>query len=67
MSAANSAVARVETVERMPRDEFMDTAPEDRKAELIEGVSHVASPALEAHERLFGLARSSFNAAGAGC
>ncbi len=32
----------------------MDLAPDDRKAELIEGVMRMPSPALEAHERLFG-------------
>jgi Uma2 family endonuclease len=46
--------SRVEIAERMTAAEFLRDAPEDRKAELIDGVMIVPSPALDVHERLFG-------------
>jgi len=46
--------ARVEVAERMTAEEFLELAPEDRKAELIDGVMIMPSPALDIHERLFG-------------
>jgi hypothetical protein len=45
---------RVEVAERMTAEEFLELAPEDRKAELIDGVMIMSSPALDIHERLFG-------------
>ena len=45
---------RVEVAERMTAEEFLELAPEDRKAELIDGVMIMPSPALDIHERLFG-------------
>ncbi|MBI3360581.1 MAG: Uma2 family endonuclease [Chloroflexi bacterium] len=54
MAMLNPTVTRAEVIERMTHDEFMEFAPEDRKAELIEGVLIVASPAFEPHEDLFG-------------
>jgi Uma2 family endonuclease len=54
MVTLNPAVVRAEVVERMTHEEFMQVAPEDRKAELIEGVMIMASPAFEPHEDLFG-------------
>ena len=44
---------RVEVAERMTAAEFWRDAPETQKAELIDGVLVMASPALEVHERLF--------------
>jgi Uma2 family endonuclease len=44
--------SRVEIAERMTAEEFFRDAPEDRKAELIDGVMIVPSPALTIHERL---------------
>jgi len=46
-------VRRVETAERMTADEFLLLVREDEKAELIEGVMVVATPASRTHERLF--------------
>jgi hypothetical protein len=45
--------SRVEIAERMTAAEFLRDAPEDRKAELIDGVMIMPSPALVVHERLF--------------
>lgn len=45
-------LTRVEVAERMSSDEFLRYAPEDQKAELIDGVMIVHSPALDIHERL---------------
>ena len=45
-------LTRVEVAERMSSGEFLRYAPEDQKAELIDGVMIVPSPALDAHERL---------------
>jgi Uma2 family endonuclease len=45
--------SRVEVAERMTATEFLRDAPEDRKAELIDGVMVMPSPPLVAHERLF--------------
>ncbi len=45
-------LTRVEVAERMSTDEFLRYAPEDQKAELIDGVMTVASPPLDIHERL---------------
>ncbi len=44
--------SRVEVAERMTSQEFFRYAPEDQKAELIDGVMIVQSPPLVAHERL---------------
>lgn len=46
------ARSRVEVMERMTTDEFFRDAPEDRKAELIDGVMMMPSPPLVIHERL---------------
>jgi Uma2 family endonuclease len=40
--------------DRMTVEEFFEIAPEDRKAELIDGVLIVYSPATDAHENLLG-------------
>lgn len=45
-------LSRVEVAERMTSREFFRRAPEDRKAELIDGVMIVPSPPLDIHERL---------------
>ncbi|MBI3913506.1 MAG: Uma2 family endonuclease [Chloroflexi bacterium] len=45
-------LSRVEVAERMTAEEFFRDAPEDRKAELIDGALIVPSPPLEIHERL---------------
>lgn len=47
-------LSRVEVEERMTAEEFLRCAPEDQKAELINGVMIVHSPPLDIHERLFG-------------
>jgi Uma2 family endonuclease len=44
--------SRVEIAERMIAAEFFRDAPEDRKAELIDGVLIMPSPPLIIHERL---------------
>jgi len=44
--------SRVEVAERMTAAEFFRDAPETQKAELINGVMIVHSPALDIHERL---------------
>jgi len=44
--------SRVEVAERMTAEEFFRYAPEDQKAELIDGVMIVHSPPLDIHERL---------------
>jgi Uma2 family endonuclease len=44
--------SRVEVRERMTSDEFFRFAPDDKKAELIDGVMIVSPPSLDAHERL---------------
>ncbi|HEY4690146.1 MAG TPA: Uma2 family endonuclease [Anaerolineae bacterium] len=41
------------TVTRMTDQEFLDLAPDDRKAELIDGEMIMASPASTLHEELF--------------
>ncbi|BCX05219.1 MAG: hypothetical protein KatS3mg053_3157 [Candidatus Roseilinea sp.] len=48
------ALSRVEVVERMTAREFFRRAPEDRKAELIDGVMIMPSPPTDRHERLVG-------------
>jgi Uma2 family endonuclease len=45
--------SRVEVAERMTAAEFWEEAPDDRKAELINGVMLMAPPPLEIHEKLF--------------
>ncbi len=45
---------RVEVAERMTSDEFWQWAPDTQKAELIDGVMIVHSPASLIHENLFG-------------
>ena len=49
-----SQLSRVEVAERMTADEFFQYAPEDQKAELIDGVMIVAPPPLDVHERIQG-------------
>lgn len=44
--------SRVEVSERMTSEEFLRYAPDDKKAELIDGVMIVSPPPLDAHERL---------------
>jgi Uma2 family endonuclease len=44
--------SRVEVAERMTAAEFWQEAPEDHKAELINGVLIMAPPPLDIHERL---------------
>lgn len=44
--------SRVEVAERLTSADFFRYAPEDKKAELINGVIIVAPPPLDAHERL---------------
>jgi Uma2 family endonuclease len=46
------AYSRVEVAERITSEEFLRRAPEDQKAELIDGVMIVAPPPLDIHERL---------------
>ncbi|HIC88019.1 MAG TPA: Uma2 family endonuclease [Anaerolineae bacterium] len=48
-----NAPTRVEVVERMTSDEFFGYAPEDQKAELIDGVMIVHSPPLVIRGRFF--------------
>ena len=45
-------LSRVEVAERMTAREFFRYAPEDRKAELIDGVMIMPSPPSDKHERL---------------
>lgn len=45
--------SRVEVAERMGVEEFFRDAPEDQKAELIDGVMIMPSPPLTIHEQLF--------------
>ena len=47
------AVAPVLIKERMTHEEFMGWCDEDTKADLIEGVIVVQTPAFTSHERLF--------------
>ena len=47
-------LSRVEVAERMTAAEFFRRAPEDRKAELIDGVMIMPSPPTDTHERLAG-------------
>jgi Uma2 family endonuclease len=53
----NPVVRRVETMEsqRLTHADFMRLAPEDQKAELIEGEFIVMPPPFDVHERLQGL------------
>jgi len=53
MSVLTRTLTRVEVAERMTSEEFFRYAPEDRKAELIDGVMIMHSPPLVIHERLF--------------
>ena len=46
--------SRVEVAERMTAAEFWEEAPDDRKAELINGVMVMAPAPLDIHEKLFG-------------
>jgi Uma2 family endonuclease len=48
-----TAYTRVEVAEQMTAEEFFCDAPEDRKAELIDGVMIMPSPAHDTHEALF--------------
>jgi Uma2 family endonuclease len=48
-----NVLTRVEVAERMTSEEFFRYAPEDQKAELIDGVMTVHSPPLVIHEKLF--------------
>lgn len=47
-------LSRVEVSERTTAEEFLKYAPEDKKAELIDGVIIVSPPPLDAHERVQG-------------
>jgi len=47
-------LSRVEVMERMTAADFFCDAPEDRKAELIDGVMIMPSPPLVVHERMQG-------------
>lgn len=47
-----TVLTRVEVAERMTSEEFFRYAPENQKAELIDGVMIVHSPPLDIHERL---------------
>jgi len=47
-------LSRVEVMERMSAADFFRDAPEDRKAELIDGLMIMPSPPLVIHERLQG-------------
>lgn len=47
-------LSRVEVAERMTAAEFFRRAPEDRKAELINGAMIMPSPPTDTHERLAG-------------
>ncbi len=47
-------LSRVEVMERMTAADFFRDAPEDRKAELIDGVMIMPSPPLVIHERMQG-------------
>lgn len=49
-----SQLSRVEVAERMMADEFFKYAPEEQKAELIDGVMIVSPPPLDVHERIQG-------------
>ena len=49
-----NVLTRVEVAERMTSEEFFRSAPEDQKAELIDGVMIVHSPPLVIHEKLQG-------------
>jgi Uma2 family endonuclease len=50
----NPTVRRAEDVERWTHEEFMRLAPDDKKAELIDGEIIIMSPAFDEHERLQG-------------
>jgi Uma2 family endonuclease len=50
----NPRVQRAETIESWSHDDFMILAPEDGKAELINGEITMAPPAFFQHERLQG-------------
>jgi len=50
----NPSVRRAEIVERLTHEDFMCLAPEDKKAELIDGEIIMPSPAFDSHERLQG-------------
>jgi Uma2 family endonuclease len=43
--------SRVEIAERMTAEEFFQYAPDNQKAELIDGVLHMSPPPLDGHER----------------
>ena len=47
-------LSRVEVAERMTAQDFFRLAPEDRKAELIDGVMVMSPPPTDRHERLVG-------------
>jgi Uma2 family endonuclease len=44
--------SRVEVTERMTSEEFFCYAPDDKKAELVDGVMIVSPPPLDVHEKL---------------
>lgn len=46
--------SRVEVEERMTSEEFFREAPEDRKAELIDGILILPAAPFDTHERLYG-------------
>jgi Uma2 family endonuclease len=45
-------MSRIELVERMTAEQFFQFAPDDQKAELIDGVLRMAPPPLDSHERV---------------
>ena len=53
MDMVAGVLTRVEVAERMTSEDFFRDAPEDHKAELIDGVMIMHSPPLVIHERLF--------------
>jgi Uma2 family endonuclease len=48
----NATFSRVEVAERLTSADFLRYAPENKKAELIDGVIIVAPPPLDEHEKL---------------
>ena len=54
LQTSTRILSRVEVAERMTAADFFRRAPEDRKAELIDGVMIMPSPPSDTHERLVG-------------
>ncbi len=51
---ANPSIQRAEFVEHWTHDDFMRLAPEDKKAELIDGRIVIYPPVFDTHARLYG-------------